>query len=151
MSFKKKFLCLIILIDLLCLGVIVYYSIDLFASGIYTFIFSFVNVLVFVAFLLSSESPAKKVKNVSNKYRELTHLEFERYGINCEEYKKMLYEKFKLIHEAFSDSDLDVLKTHLTMDLYSEFFISATDVICLVCFCCSSALLRAPSLLCLLL
>jgi hypothetical protein len=114
MKFRKLCLFLLILVDVIAVVSFIYYAIisiinetDLrFVGGALTYIITIVTWFIVMMFLFKSEESVKKV-NVSNKYSELSPLEFEKYGIDYEEYKKMVYEKL-LSERVYNENELNL-------------------------------------------
>ena len=124
MNFRKIWLSFLITINVLIIILFIYFATfdeDMrLVGGILTCVFTMVSWLIVMTILFKSEAPAKKV-NMSNRYTDMTSLELEKFGIDSEKYKCIIFEKFKLIHDAFSNLELDVLKSNVTLDLYNYF------------------------------
>jgi len=124
MNFRKIWLSLLISIDTIILVLFIYFGTideDLrLIGGILTYAFTIVSLLIVMTFLFKSEAPVKKV-NMANRYIEMSPLELEKMGIDSKKYKTMIFEKFKIIHDALNDLDLDTLKSNVTLDLYNYF------------------------------
>lgn len=124
MNFRKIWLSFLITINVLIIILFIYFATfdeDMrLIGGILTCVFTMVSWLIVMTILFKSEAPVKKV-NMSNRYTDMTSLELEKFGIDSEKYKFIIFEKFKLIHDAFSNLELDVLKSNVTLDLYNYF------------------------------
>ena len=95
--------------------------VDARIGGIFTFIFAGFNCLIWSSFLLHSDADYAKKVNLSRRYKDIPSSELEKMGIDSVKYKNLIFEKFKIIHEALSNLDLDVLKSNVTLDLYNHF------------------------------
>ena len=119
---RKRSVFILIFIDLLALFLLVYLGIvDKRIGGIFTFILVLFNCLIWSLFLLSSDADYAKKVNLDNRYKDISSLELEKMGIDASKYKNLIFEKFKIVHEALSNLDLDVLKSNVTLDLYNHF------------------------------
>lgn len=124
MKFRKIWLSLLFIINLVIISVFIYFGTldgDLrLIGGILTYAITIVSWIIVGTFLFKMEEPVKKV-NMANRYIDISSLELEKIGIDSEKYKSMIFEKFKIVHEAFSNSELDVLKSNVTLDLYNYY------------------------------
>lgn len=73
--------------------------------------------IVLAVNLLKHESQAVSI-NLSHRYKKLS---LEKYGIDSNEFEKMIFNKFKEICVGFSNSDFNKLKENLTDDLYRSY------------------------------
>lgn len=124
MNFRKIWLSFLLAIDIMVVALFIYFGIipgDLrLIGGVLTYIFTIVSWLIIITFLFKTEATAKKV-NMANRYTDVSSLELEKFGIDSIKCKNMIFEKFKVIHDAFTNSKLDVLKSNVTLDLYNYF------------------------------
>lgn len=89
-------------------------------GGAIVFSIVVVSWIILFVFLLKPESKAISV-NLADRYKEVTLEELESIGINLDEFKLMIFQKFKDIHVAFSNNDYDKLRLNLTNDLYKYY------------------------------
>lgn len=130
MLFRKFWLSVLIVIMFLIAILFIYFGTfdgDMrFIGGILTFVFTICAWLVVMMFLFKMEAPVKKV-NMANRYVDISSLKLENSDIDFEKYKSMIFEKFKIVHEAFSNSELDTLKSHVTLDLY-DYYVEQLEI-----------------------
>lgn len=65
--------------------------------------------------------PKVKKTIMSDRYIDVSKKEMQSYGININDFKKMAFNKFVLVHIAFSNLDFENLKLNLTKDLYDYY------------------------------
>lgn len=128
----KKYLLLL----LVCVGFIFVSSIFIddsdillyrLSGAIISVLFVFVSWGIIAYCLLKSE-PNVKNENMSNRYKEVTIEEINKYGIDASKLKKIIYQKFIEINIALNDMNKDYLKKHLTDDLYKAYVIELNDL-----------------------
>ena len=124
MKFRKIWVFALFIINFVLISIFIFYGTfdaDMrLIGGVLTYAITIVSWLIIGTFLFKMETPVKKV-NMANRYIDISSLELEKIGIDSEKYKNMIFEKFKIVHEAFSNSELDALKSNVTLDLYNYY------------------------------
>lgn len=81
-----------------------------------------------IAYNLLKSEPKVKNENMGYRYKDVFDDEINKYDIDSDKLKKIIYKKFIDIHKALSDMDMKVLKKHLTDDLYKAYVIELSDL-----------------------
>ena len=105
------------------------YSIDIIALnwGIAIVIFFLIVWIIMAKKLLKTEPKEIKV-NLADRYDDLSSDKLKKFEIDSNDFKKMVYEKFTLIHNALSKYDYETLKKNLTNDLY-QYYVSQLEIL----------------------
>ena len=105
------------------------YSIDIIALnwGIAIVIFFFIVWIIMAKKLLKTEPKEIKV-NLADRYDDISADKLKKFEIDSNDFKKMVYEKFTLIHNALSKYDYETLKKNLTNDLY-QYYVSQLEIL----------------------
>jgi len=86
-----------------------------------------VSWIILFIFLLKPEKKADNV-NLADRYREVSLEELDSVSIDIQQFRTMIYQKFKDIHIAFSNDDYDNLKINLTNDLYKYYIFEIEEL-----------------------
>ena len=104
---------------------------DTFSYRMNGAIISFLVVLIswgIMAYNLLKSEPKVKNENIGYRYKEVSLNEINKYEVDVDELKKIIFHKFRDIHKALSDMDMKLLKKHLTDDLYKAYVIELNDL-----------------------
>lgn len=137
-NIKKRILLLSLLLIILSFSSLYVYAIDnnlnvnmtevdtffllhdrIIGAVIVFFVVLFYGLFLFV--ILLKPEPRVVSINLADRYKQVSRDELENIGINIDEFKLMIYKKFREIHIAFSNSDYDNLRLNLTNDLYKYY------------------------------
>lgn len=99
------------------------YFISIVERIIGAFIVTTIVLIIWIIMAILLLKPEKKVvnTNMGDRYKDISVDELEKYGINRNKFKKMIYQKFIDIHLALSNNDYKILKKNLTNDLYNYY------------------------------
>lgn len=126
---KRKNLLLILLLFVSIFSISFVYAseydaVSEFRNRLHGAIIVFLVVIIFcliLFYILLKPEPKVIKENMSNRYVELSGEVLKRLGINCDEFKTLIGQKFIDIHMALNDYDYDKLKINLTNDLYKAY------------------------------
>ena len=99
------------------------YFISMVERIIGAFIMITIVLIIWIIMAILLLKPEKKVVNINmgDRYKDVSVDELEKYGIDRNKFKKMIYQKFSDIHLALSNNDYEILKKNLTNDLYNYY------------------------------
>lgn len=83
---------------------------------------SFLFILTIIIIIIIIVSRSKNTQSGTlNAYNELSDEELAKYGINKEQFKQMVFDKYVAIQEAWMNFDYDKLRVNLTDELYNTY------------------------------
>lgn len=91
-------------------------------GAIITFLITLILWIVFMVMILKPNDKYKLVKvSVGDRYNNISLRILKKYNINFDEFRDISCRKFKEIHDAMSQENLDLLKLNITKDLYDYY------------------------------